>query len=356
MRRLPTIVLGLMLGLSLAAPEAGAQWGRNYPRGYGGYGWGGWGADPQSGYMAGLGAYARGAGVYQVDKARADSINADTMIKWNKALRARQKALREEQAKEDAQKEVARQERVTEARLEDGTTLNGVFLQVLDFDPAAVKSAATKVRLTSEAIREIPFEWDSEALTICLDQMTTRGSLPDVLMDPIYTAERDALRAAVEAALKEDAKGAVSGATRKRLSEAIARFRAKYKQNGAGFEEVVSPAQDYFNTMAALVPMLSDPSMKKILNQLEDAKGASVGDLVAFMNAYNLRFGAATTPRQVAIYRDLLPILTGIRDSINTDGPSPTPPDRTGEGLRSAAKGAFKGMGWDQIEAHSRNQ
>ena len=355
MRQPLTIASGLILGLALAAPEADAQWRGYYPRGYGGYGWGGWGADPQSGYMAGLGAYARGAGVYKVDEAKANAINADTMIKWNKALRARQKALREEQQKEAARNEVARQGRVAEARLEDGTTLNGVFLQILDFDPAAAKSAASKVRLTAEAIREIPFEWDTEALTICLDQMTARGSLPDALMDPIYTAERDALRAAVEAALKEDAKGTVSEATRARLAGAIARFRAKYKQNGAGFDEVVSPAQDYFNTMAALVPMLNDPGMKAILARLEDAKGATVGDLVAFMNAYNLRFGPATTPRQVAIYRDLLPILTGIRDSITTDGPSPTPPDRTGEGLRSAAQGAFRGMGWDQIEAHSRN-
>jgi hypothetical protein len=98
--------------------------------------------------------------------------------------------------------------------------------------------------------------------------------------------------------------------------------------------------------------------MRKILDRLEDDKGATAGDLVAFMNAYNLRFGPATTDRQVAVYRELLPILAGVRDSINTGGATPTPPapDRTGEGLRSAAKGAFKGMGWDQIEAHSRNQ
>jgi hypothetical protein len=354
MRRLPKIAFGLAFGLALAAPEACAQW-RYYPRGYGGYGWGGWGADPQAGYMAGLGAYARGAGVYAVDQAKANAINTDTMIKWNKALRARQKALREEQQKEDARKQAEERARLAERRLEDGTTLNGVLLEVLDFDPAAVRSGGSKVRLTAAAIREIPFEWDTEAITLCIDQLTTRGSLPDVLMDPIYTAERDALRVAVEAALKEDAKGDVSEATRKRLTDAIAAFRAKYRKNGVGFDEVVSPAAEYFNTLAALVPMLNDPSMRAILSRLEDEKGATVGDLIAFMNTYNLRFGEATSPRQIALYRDLLPILTRLRDSINTEGAPPTPPDRTGEGLRSAAKGAFKGMGWDQIEAQSRN-
>jgi hypothetical protein len=353
MRRLPTTALGLMLGLLLATTAA-AQDGY-YPSGYGDYGWGGWGADPQSGYMAGLGAYARGAGVYAVDQAKADSINVDTMIKWNKALRARQKALGEEQQKEAAQQEADRRERVAEHRIEDGTTLNGLLSQILDFDPGTARTGAAKAKLTAAAIREIPFEWNSEALTICLDQMTTRGSLPDVLMDPMYTPERDKLRAAIDQALREDRKGTVSEATKKRITDAIASFRAKYKKNGANFDELTSPALDYFNTLAAIVPMLNDPSMRKILDRLEDDKGATVGGLVAFMNAYNLRFGPATTDRQVAIYRELLPALTSLRDSTSTEVPAPPAPDRTGEGLKSAAKGAFKGMSWDQIEAQSRN-
>ena len=347
MRRLPTTALGLTLGLLLAT-TADAQYG-NYPSGYGDYGWGGWGADPQSGYMAGLGAYARGAGVYAVDQAKADSINVDTMIKWNTALRA-------EQQKDAAKQEGEREERVAERRIEDGTTLNGLLAQILDFDPGTARSGAAKARLTAAAVREIPFEWNSEALTICLDQMTTRGSMPDVLMDPIYTADRDKLRAVIEEALKEDRKGNVSEASKRRITEAIASFRAKYKKNGAGLDELASPALDYFSTLAAIVPMLNDPSMRKILDRLEDNKGATVGDLVAFMNAYNLRFGPATSARQVAIYRELLPVLTSVRDSMNAGGvPAPPAPDRTGEGLRSAAKGAFKGMGWDQIEAHSKN-
>jgi hypothetical protein len=353
MRLSPTLALGTLLALS-AASIADAQWGY-YPGGYNRYGWGGWGADPNAGYMAGLGAYARGAGVYAVDQAQANSIDTDTMIKWNKALRARQKALREEQEKDAAKQQAEQQARDTERRVEDGSTLNGLLAEVLDFDPSAVRSAGSKVRLGAAAVREIPFDWDTEALTVCLDQMTAQGALPDVLMDPMYTPNRNALRSAVADALKEDAKGTVSEATRKRITDAVASFREVYKKNGTGLDEIASPAMDYFNTMAAIVPMLNDPSMKKILAALEDTKGATVGDLIGFMNAYNLRFGPATTDRQVRVYRDLVPILTALRDSINTEGASPTPPDRTGEGLKSAAKGAFRGMDWSQIEAYRRN-
>ena len=79
-------LLTTVIGLHLLACTAHAQW--MYPAGYGGYGMSRWGSDPAAGYMAGLGSFARSQGVYRLDKARADSINADTMIKWNKALRA----------------------------------------------------------------------------------------------------------------------------------------------------------------------------------------------------------------------------------------------------------------------------
>ena len=107
MRRLLTVAIGVLLGLNLLASNAGAQW--NYPMGYGGYGMSQWGSSPEAGLMAGLGSYARGQGVYELDKAKADAINTDTMIKWNKALRARQAALRADEQKEAAEREADRE-------------------------------------------------------------------------------------------------------------------------------------------------------------------------------------------------------------------------------------------------------
>ena len=43
-------------------------------------------------------------------------------------------------------------------------------------------------------------------------------------------------------------------------------------------------------------------------------KDTTVGNLVAFMHTYSLRFAPATTPKQRAIYRDLLPQLVEARD------------------------------------------
>ena len=207
-----------------------AQW--LYPGGYGGYGMSQWGADPGAGFMAGLGSYARGQGVYQQDKAKADAINVDTMIKWNKALRARQKALREEKRKKATKEEAAREVRAERLELRDGTTLNDILLQIFDTDPGGAQSGRAKNVISASAIREIPFEWDSEAVTFCIDQMTADDALPPLLMRPTYVDERSAVHTAVQVALDEDAKGKVSTATAKRIAEAVSRFRAQVLEVG----------------------------------------------------------------------------------------------------------------------------
>ena len=95
--------------------------------------------------------------------------------------------------------------------------------------------------------------------------MTGTGSIPPLLMGPKFADERDALRAAVGPALKEDAKGDVSPETRKRIDRAVADLRAKFLKNSADYEPGYQEALDYLTTLASLNRMLNDPSMKKFL-------------------------------------------------------------------------------------------
>jgi hypothetical protein len=356
MKRFIGVMIGLALGVSFTAPAASAQW--IYPGGYGAYGMSRWGADPAAGYMAGMGAYARGMGVYEIDKAKADAINVDTMIKWNRALRARQLALREEQKKEAIERQSAREARAEELNLRDGTTLNLLLSQILDADPAAVRSARARIPLSSSAIREIPFEWDSEAITLCIDQMTAVGELPAPLAGPNFADERSALHSAVARAIEEDLKGSVSPATAKRINDAVASYRAKFLKTTSDFVLGYQDSVDYFTTLASLTRLLNDPSMKAFLAKLNDDEERTVGNLVAFMNSHNLRFGPSTSDRQTEIYARLLPALKTIRDeSLSEAGRvAPPAPDRSGAGLKSAAKQAFRGMSWEQLEAHRKSQ
>ena len=82
-----------------------------------------------------------------------------------------------------------REQRVEEMELRDGTTLNNLLYQILDSDPKAARTGRVKAPISPAAIREIPFEWDSEAISVCLDQMTGRDSLPPALMQPAFAEE-----------------------------------------------------------------------------------------------------------------------------------------------------------------------
>ena len=144
--------------------------------------------------------------------------------------------------------------------------------------------------------------------------------------------------------------------TVRRINRVIADFRAKFLKNSLETDLGYQDSLTYFTTMASLSRLLHDPSMKDFLAKIGDNQETNVGDLLAFMNSHNLRFGSAMTDRQVAIYSRLVPDLTAIRDQVKTEEFAATPPDRNGEGLKAAAKNAFKPMPWDQLEAHARSQ
>ena len=49
---------------------------------------------------------------------------------------------------------------------------------------------------------------------------------------------------------------------------------------------------------------------------MEKRPDATLGELLGFMNAFNLRFGPATTPKQKEVYDSLYPKLVDLRNQI----------------------------------------
>lgn len=339
----------VLLG-TLAATPAEGQMG--YPGGYGGYGMSRWGADPGSGYMAALGSYGRSQGVYAVEKAKADAINVVTIQKWNAALRARQIQLAKDKAAAEAKSDAELRARVERMDARDGTTLNNLLFQIFDADPDVKRASRVATPLSPDSIREIPFEWASEAITICLDQMTASEAIPPMLAGPDYQAERSAVHEAMSAAVAEDAKGAVSPETLAKARKAVAGFRARFTEKAADYDPGYSIARDYLTTLDGLIRTLDDPSMKAFLKLLESGEERTIGDLIAFMQSFNLRFGPAQTDRQEEIYALLIPDLTAVRDAAVAARTSQSTPDPNGAALRDAAAAAFKGMDWSALDAH----
>ena len=293
-----------------------------------------------------------------VDRAKARAINTDTAIKWNKALREQQRLRRQDERQQAAEDEAKREEKLEQRRLVNGATLNDLLDQIFEADPGVGKAARSKAPLSPEAIREIPFDWNSEAITACIDQLTGTGSSDPADADGSPSMSTSATPCARPSSRpsRRTPRGPSRWRPAGKIHDAVADLRAKFVKNEADYEPGYQDALNYLTTLAALNRMLNDPSMKKLLAGLEEGKERTVGDLITFMNAYNLRFGRATSDRQIEIYTRLVPILAAIRDELNPGQAPPTSLDRSGANLRSAAQSAFKGMDWRDLEAHSRDQ
>jgi hypothetical protein len=315
-------VLGLVVVLSISAGTASAiDWG---------WGWGGWGNwvdTPEGSLGRGLGYYYTGAGLYNKNTAIADSIDADTMMRWNEYLHeATLEATRRTVARRRGNSERNRamrdeilknlQENPSARDIENGNALNAALNQLNDprISSSVLKTATAPIE--ASGIRDIPFRNASEAVTIILSQVKEVTKWPSVLDGERFAAEKKAFEEIVDKAVAEDEEGDISADTLKRAHDLIHGLRAKLAAAPLDGVRAQQEALRFIKTLGGLVRMLERPDTSEAFNQLRLVKSTSLGNLIAFMEIYNLRFGAATTPGQRVIYNQLYPVLDELRDRI----------------------------------------
>jgi hypothetical protein len=122
-------------------------------------------------------------------------------------------------------------------------------------------------------------------------------------------------------------------------------------------------AQNKIKAMAGLIKMLDSSKIEKILAELEDYQGTTLGDLLAFMQAFNLRFSPANSYKQRQIYQKLYPMLAaqanGTLGGLSAAGVTGAATQAVGAaedlggkavgGLKAAAIDVFKDLGWDRF-------
>lgn len=310
----------------IAAP-AHAQWG--YPGGYGGYGWGGWGATTALGDEArGMGMFAAGAGQYNLDTSQARSINADTTMRFNEYLWESQQIKNQMYYKKLAQQRqrINESAETTYKRLRDnpetadvrrGDALNVILDEITAPSVYGTSVSAAAQAIPSDIVKNIPFQYAPQAITISLDELTDAEAIPALIKDPRLTAERKVVRAAADKARAEiDANDAVTPATLKELQAAIQAFHAKFKtaipQNTPGRFD----AENFIKAIYGLTRMMEQPDIEKFLRELDKVPTTTLAALIGFMHTFNLRFAAANTPRQQTIYDELYGQLRAVRDQV----------------------------------------
>jgi hypothetical protein len=368
-----------VVGLLASGPvDARAQYG--YPSGYGGYGWGGWGSTPQSSLARGLGYFNMGRGAYNEQTAVARSINTDTVMRWNQyayqshvtasnSYRARLLARRASINRARAETQEQLRDNPSNRDITDGDALNLLLGDLTNGANSSTRRITTPLR--HELIPEIPFAYASEGITICLDHMTMNEQWPLALRVEDFKPEREGLRKAVQVALEEDKKGDLEPATVEAVQAAVDRFRLKFEKLVPQSSPDYIPAHDTIKAMAGLTKMLYSPKVEEILAELEDYQGTTLGDLLSFMQAFNLRFAPANSFRQRQIYLKLYPMLAeqanGPQGSSSVGqaaravegagsqaiGTAEDVGTKAVDGLKSAAVDFFKDMDWKHLTGKS---
>ena len=326
------------LALALAGSDVRAQWNYNWG------GWGGGASTVQGDIAHGMGVFAAGAGQFNQQTAVANSINANTTMRVNQYMFAAQQEANQRQYVRTARR-IGRANATasdTANRLrnnpDQGDVDRGDALNVLLDDltaPALMQSSSLRLagsELDAALVSEIPFRNAAEAVTICLDQLTDPNRFPKFLRSEALTNEREAFVTAVhDARTQAREQGELTSEAVTRVQETGKALYAKAQSPSiSALPTERNEALSYLKGMAALAKMAANSDTLQALRELKKIQTTHVANLIAFMHAYNLRFGPADSPQQRTVYRTLYPILKGDRDRIyamaDTQATQPPPP------------------------------
>jgi hypothetical protein len=318
----------------------------------------GWGVGTAEGDIArGLGEFAMGAGFYNKKTAIADSINTDTVMRWNEYVHEAQATLnrkRRERLAADRERisnfAEANQKRLREnPELRDifqGSALNVSLDEINDPRVYAKALEGAKVRIGGEKVRLIPFRYSAAAVTVGLHQLAS-GEFPVALRTPDFEPERAALRTLdQQIAQQVEEEREPDPATVNKLLSTIYAAEEKAARLLPANSLEHKQADTFLKALHALVIMLKTPSLDPALAGVERRPETTLGELLNFMAAFNLRFGPATTPDQRGVYRELHPLLVRLREQVTPALATTAAPKLTGHDVEDF----FSTMSYDDLQ------
>ena len=311
-----------------------------YPAGYAGYGWNGWGAGGGTvpGDIArGMGVFAAGAGYYNEQTAKATAINAETAMKWNEYwYRSQQAANRRYYARlaERKDQNVKSHEEI-HARLRDNPTKYDIYRgDALNVALDELTSPQVYIRELKGASEKFPGEMIRD------DPVQLRLGRRDRVRPPGHDQGPDPPgpdTTAVRGRPGQDSRdrrhdpsggrggGEIDPETLDRMEAAIKALQAKVSAKLAANTKDRTEAERFLKAAAGLTRMLRTPAINVLLADVDKHPETTVGDLLGFMKAFNLRFGVADDLRERKVYDRLYPILAKLRDQARPDRkPGPT--------------------------------
>jgi hypothetical protein len=294
------------------------------------YGWGGWGGGgqtPGSSLARGMGVYAAGAGQYNVETAQARSINANTRMQYNEYMYL---STQNETAKHHAlvagqQADNIKAQNQIHSKLRDhpdrhdiymGDALN-VAVEEIE-DPRVYSKNLSKANITigGKLVRDIPFRYAPACVTTTIHQLV-QGPPPAPLMATDFDDDRAAFKELAKEIRKSIEKGeAPNTETVKKAVSVVNAAMAKADQILPRNTKDRNDVDKYLKSLRGLLNVIQTPALNLLLSGVENHPDATLGELLSFMSAYDLRFGQAKTEPQRLAYDKLYPLLVDVRDEV----------------------------------------
>ena len=260
-------------------------------------------ATPASAELEGAGHYAMGAGMYNLNTAQARSINAQTAMQWNDYVAqvthesARIHAVRvNSEFRRNQRLYDAYQQRLRDnpgkVEIEDGSALN-VALDDLS-NPKLGSSAlrAAKAPVSASLIAEVPFMNNAERVTLMLDNLRGAVKWPDVFEGERFAKDKETFDELV-AQIRKEAQEAdeISPKTLRDANVFVNNLRAKVTAQPLADPLDQQEADKFLTTCSNLLGLLAKPDIQPAILELKKVQDTTIGNLLGFMHAFNLRFG-----------------------------------------------------------------
>jgi hypothetical protein len=269
-----------------------------------------------------------GAGIYNYDTALANNINAQTAIMLNNAWAQAQREnniMHQMRVNADVKRDKNLynkhlqylRESPGKREVENGDALNQAVADLSDprLGESTVKNVA-KASVPADLIANVPFQNASERVTFVLNELRAAARWPKAFNEPRFASDKKRFDEIVQKIRNEDEEGDVSPKTLREASGLLRDLRDKLAQQPLRDEDDQAAVTKFLNATTALVGLLEKPDIRAALAELRKVKDTSLGNLLGFMHAFNLRFGAANTLQEKQAYQKLFPILDQTRDQI----------------------------------------